>query len=310
MALTLSDAPTPSDWIPQTPFSDPGERGALFDEVPPTPEAIGPVVRNLLAHYRAEAEHLPASSREDVDLRWVAAQLAVDQQRHPGLPLTTERAIASRLQGCCRDHTLLAVSILRHHGIPARSRVGFADYFTTDWHHDHVVAEMFDGQRWRRFDPEVAPDFGLLPDPLDLATGPNAPFTTAAEAYLSLRDGTLDPSTYGVAPGDPLGGADFVLFELFWELAHRYGDELLLWDGWGAIPPPGESPEEGLLVMLDEVAAQLVAADAGDMTVEGALYERYRRDSRLHPGAAVLQFSPVGIEPVLVPLVADSAGHR
>lgn len=310
MALTLSYPPVPSDWTPQTPFSDPGEHAALFDQIPPTPEAIGPVVRNLLAHYRADAEHLPASSRADVDLRWVAAQLAVDQQRHPGLPLTAERAIGDRLQGCCRDHTLLAVSILRHHGIPARSRVGFADYFREGWHHDHVVAEMYDGQRWRRFDPEVAPEFGLLPDPLDLATGPDAPFTTAAEAYLGLRDGSLDPSSYGVAPDHPLSGADFVLSELFWELAHRYGDELLLWDGWGAIPPPGESHGEGLLLMLDEVAAQLVAADAGDMAAERALHDRYLRDPRLHPGAAVLQFSPVGTEPVLVPLGVGSAGDR
>lgn len=302
MAMTLSNPPVPSDWIAQTTFSDPGEHAALFDEVPPTPEAIGTVVRSLLAHYRADAEHLPASSREDVDLRWVAAQLAVDQQRHPGLPLTAQRAIGDRLQGCCRDHTLLAVAILRHHGIPARSRVGFADYFQPDWHHDHVVAEMFDGRRWRRFDPEVGTEFGLLPDPLDLDTGPDAPFTTAAEAYLGLRGGTVDTATYGVAPGHPLAGAEFVLSEIFWELAHRFGDELLLWDAWGAIPPPGKAHEEELLAMLDEVAAQLVAADAGDMQAESALRERYLSDPRLHPGAAVMQFSPVGAEPVLVHL--------
>lgn len=302
MALLLSDPPVPADWIPQTPFSDPGELAALCDAVAPTPEAIGPVVRNLLAHYRADAEQLPASTRDDVDLRWVAAMLSVDQERHRGEPLASPRSIAGRLQGCCRDHTLLAVSILRHHGVPARSRVGFADYFARDWHHDHVVVEMFDGQRWRRFDPELAPEAGVLPDPLDLATGPGAPFTTAAEAYRSLRAGTLDPSTFGVAPDDPLSGADFVLSEIFWELAHRYGDELLLWDGWGAIPPPGESHGEGLLVLLDEVAEQLVAADGGDQGAERALYERYLDDPRLHPGAAVLQFSPVGTEPVLVEL--------
>lgn len=308
MVLTLSHPPVPADWIAHSPYSDPGEHAALFDAVAPTPEAIGPLVRNLLAHYRAEAEHLPESSRQDVDLRWVAAQLAVDRQRHPGLSLTAERPIGSRLQGCCRDHTLLAVSILRHHGVPARSRVGFADYFVDGWHHDHVVVEMFEGQRWRRFDPEIGPGTDVLPDPLDLETGPGAPFVTAAEAYRALRDGTLDPSTYGVASGHPLSGAEFVLAEIFWELAHRYGDELLLWDGWGAIPEPGQPASEALLALLDEVAAQLIAADAGDLEAEQALHERYLGDERLRPGTSVLQFSPVGAGPVRVDLETGRRG--
>lgn len=158
-------------------------------------------------------------------------------------------------------------------------------------------------------DTELAPGTGTLPDPMDLETGPGAPFTTAAEAYQALRAGTLDPSTYGGGPAaaTTLRGASFVLCEIFWELAHRYGDELLLWDGWGAIPPPGQRPDEEQLALLDEVAAQPIAADAGDMEAEQALYRRYLQDARLRPGAAVLQFSPVGDGPVRVDL---SAGPR
>ena len=37
---------------------------------------------------------------------------------------------------------------------------------------------------------------------------------------------------------------------MFFELAHRYGDELLLWDGWGATQ--AEGPE--IDVLADEVA--------------------------------------------------------
>lgn len=302
MAMMLSTPPVPADWIRQTPLSDPGRHGALLEEVAPTPAEIGPVVRNLLAHYRAEAAGLPVSSREDINLRWVEEILATDQERHPGRALHEVRAPGERLQGCCRDHTLLAVSILRRHGIPARSRVGFADYFLPDWHSDHVVAEFHDGQRWRRFDPEVAPDAGLLPDPWDLETGLGAPFTTAAEAFRALRAGELDATRHGVAPEHELSGDDFVLAEIFWELAHRYGDEVLLWDGWGAIPPPDRSMDEPLLAMLDEVAEQLISADAGDQQAERALYERYVQDERLHPGPAILQFSPLGGEPVRVDL--------
>ncbi|WP_422117543.1 transglutaminase domain-containing protein [Brachybacterium sp. UNK5269] len=306
MAMTLSTPPVPADWARHTAVSDPGEHARLWDAVAPTPEAIGPVVRNLLAHYRVQAEHLPASSREDVDLRWVRQMLAVDQQRHPGRAPAQERVVGERLQGCCRDSTLLAVSILRHHGVPARSRVGFAHYFAPDWHHDHVIVEFHDGRRWRRFDPEVDPAWGLPLDPLDVPGGPDAPFTTAAEALRALRRGTLDASRYGVAPGHEASGEGFVLTEIFLELAHRYGDEVLLWDAWGALPPPAEPLAPELLGELDEIAADLVAADGGDADAEQRLFTRYRDDERLHPAAAVLCCSPVR-EPVRVSLQDRSA---
>ncbi|MGP9536988.1 transglutaminase-like domain-containing protein [Brachybacterium sp. AOP43-C2-M15] len=302
MAMTLSTPPVPADWTRHTPFSDPGRHAELLEDVAPSPEAIGPVVRNLLAHYRAEGVNMPVSSRDDINLRWVEEMLSVDQERHPGRSLQDPRATEARLQGCCRDHTLLSVSILRGQGIPARSRVGFADYFVPGWHSDHVVAELHDGERWRRFDPEVAPESGLLPDPWDLEVGPGAPFTTAAEAYRALRAGELDAASYGVAPDHELSGDAFVLTEVFWELAHRYGDELLLWDGWGAIPAPEEEMSEDLLALLDEVAEQLIAADAGDKDAEQALHALYVRDDRLHPGERVLRFSPLGDGPVAVDL--------
>lgn len=306
MAMTLSTPAVPADWARHTPVSDPGEHAFLWDAVAPTPAAIGPVVRNLLAHYRVQAEHLPASSREDVDLRWVRRMLAVDQQRHPGRAVLPERVVGERLQGCCRDSTMLAVSILRHHGVPARSRVGFAHYFDPAWHHDHVIVEFHDGVRWRRFDPEVDPAWGLPLDPLDIPGGPEAPFMTAAAAFRGLRRGTLDASRYGVAPGHEASGEDFVLTEIFLELAHRYGDEVLLWDAWGAVPPPGEPLAAELLGVLDEIAADLLAADGGDADAEHRLFARYRDDQRLHPGAVVLCCSPVG-EPAQVSLEDRSA---
>jgi hypothetical protein len=50
---------------------------------------------------------------------------------------------------CCR----------RHSGIPTRTRVGFADYFVSDFNVDHDVVECWDAdqQRWRLIDPEMSP---------------------------------------------------------------------------------------------------------------------------------------------------------
>lgn len=294
MAMTLSVPPVPADWARHTPYSDPGPHGALLDALEPTGRGTGLVVRGLIGHYRAEADQLSPDTQDEVNLRWVAEMLGRDQERHGGAPLDEPRPPGSRLQGCCRDHTLLAVSILRRHGVPARSRVGFASYFVPGWHHDHVIVELHDGTRWRRADPEVESGSGMLPDPLDIPAGPSSPFLTAAEAFRAVRAGELDPEHFGVAPGHPLHGEGFVLAEIFWELAHRYGDELLLWDDWGAIPGPGEEMGAELLVLLDEVAALLLAADSGDLDAESRLHTLYCTDARLHPGEKVRSFSPVG----------------
>jgi hypothetical protein len=76
------------------------------------------------------------------------------------------------------------------------------------------------------------------------------------------------------------------------EVAHRYRDELLLWDGWGAMGPELVDDVE----LIDEVAALLLAADDGDEVAERELAERYAVDPRLHPGRTVACYSPTGTE--------------
>ena len=78
------------------------------------------------------------------------------------------------------------------------------------------------------------------------------------------------------------------------EIAHRYGDEMLLWDAWGATAPGGEPLRDS---ELDTLAGLLVEADGSDpgtaRAAEKELYARYLDDGRLHPGPTVLQYSPL-----------------
>jgi hypothetical protein len=80
---------------------------------------------------------------------------------------------------------------------------------------------------------------------------------------------------------------------VFFELAHRYGDELLLWDSWGATE--AEGPE--IDALTDELARLLVAADGGDDGAESELATRYTHDNRLRPGSEVTTYSPYGDPP-------------
>ena len=256
------------------------------------------MARNLIGHYRAQAADLPESSRGDIHLRRLRRQLDVDRDRH-GTPLATERPLAERLQGCCRDHALFCVGVLRSAGIPARSRVGFASYFEPPYHNDHVVVEMWRDDRWVRFDPGLGDEWAGAADTYDLPTGAEAPYRTAAEVYRAYRDGTIDPEQYGVGPGLGIGGAWFIEGEVIYEVAHRYGDEVLLWDIWGAMPAPDEAGDPERVALLDRVSELLVASDAGDRAAEQELFVLYRSDDRLHPGPTVRRMSPFGEDTVV-----------
>jgi hypothetical protein len=286
--------PNSSAYAAHSAYSDPGRHAPLLRALPGTAADLCVAARNVIAHYRAELVDLPEERWGEIDSRWLEVILSVDQARHDK-PLAAPRALPDRVAGCCRDHTLFVVGGLREQGVPARSRVGFAGYFTPGYHHDHVIVEYADGGRWRRTDPEVAPGHAEF-DPGDMAAGPDAPFQTAAEVWQGYRAGELDPDTYGVFPGSPFAGPAFIRGYVIFEVAHRFGDELLLWDDWGATE--GDGDEE----MVDRLAGLLVRADADDAAAEEELYAWYRSDDRLHPGDSVTQNSPYGNPPITVRL--------
>jgi hypothetical protein len=277
-------------------YSDPGRHVALLDEVPTDLAALSAVARNVIVHYRAAAERLPEATRADIHSRWLATILDADQQRH-GSALAEPRDETERVQGCCRDHSLFCVGVLRQHGVAARTRVGFAGYFEAGFHHDHVVVETRRADRWVRFDPEVAEPLDDLATPLDMAVGPDSYFLTAAETWQQSRAGNLDPDRFGVGPDQPFRGPWFIQNYVLMELAHRFGDELLLWDGWGAMSEPG-GPTADETALTDEVAALLVAADREDPGAGTELAKRYANDARLHPGSDVIRHSPYGDPPI------------
>ncbi|MEM9561193.1 MAG: transglutaminase domain-containing protein [Actinomycetota bacterium] len=301
----MIERPDPTAYASHTAYSDPGRYRGLLAALPTEPAALSAVARNVIVHYRASACELPESSRDDIDGRWLEVMLATDQGRHP-IPLTEPRPEPERVQGCCRDHTLFCVGALRTQRVPARSRVGFAGYFVDGWHHDHVIVEAWLDGRWRRFDSEIEHGSPALPEPMDLAfdsaTGPG--FVTAAEAWRAHRRGEIDADRFGVDPDLPfLAGPRFLFDEVIYEVAHRYGDELLLWDGWGRIGGPENPLADEDADWLDPVADALLLADAGDEVAERELFERYRADDGLRPGATVIKGSPYGLPPVEVSLV-------
>ncbi len=296
--MSVARSRDPQEWVAHSPYSDPGPHAAVLRGLGTAPADVHAAAAGLIAHYRAETATLDPARLPTIDLRWLdrilEVGLEVSSAPLPGRPH------ADRIAGCCRDHTLLGVGLLREHGVPARSRIGFARYFFPGDGVDHVVVERWDGERWVRSDPELDAAFGAAPpagdpfDPFDMPTGLDSPFPTAAELWAAHRRDGLDLTRYGVAGVPELAGRDFVRGYVLLEVAHRRRDELLLWDVWGAELDGTTSDDAD--VLADEVADLLLRADAGDVAAEDELADRYAGDARLHPGPRVRTLSPLGRE--------------
>ena len=101
---------------------------------------------------------------------------------------------------------------------------------------------------------------------------PDGPFLTAAQVWLGHRAGTLDVARCGAVEYAALQGEPFVHAKVICELAHRFGDELLLWDRWGAMNPHRFDAPPDDIDLVDEIAALLIRADRGDASAERDLF--------------------------------------
>ena len=289
------------EYARQSDFSDPGRYTPLLDGLPTDPRELAAVVRNVMVHYFAAGLTFTGERLEEINNRWVERILDTDQGRHAA-PLSAPRPETERVVGCCRDFTLLTVAALRHKGVPARSRIGFAGYFHPDFHEDHVVVDYWNGQRWVYLDAQLDPadwpfDPGDIDRPVGAQSQPPPMFATAAQVWSAYRRGA-DIRNFGVGSaestpsGHPLRGPVFVAGTVLLELAHRQRDEVLLWDLWGE----RLQPSDGALALVDEVAALVLAADEGDESAERELTDRYRTDPRLRVDGTVRCLSPSGTE--------------
>jgi hypothetical protein len=262
----------------QSPVTDPGAFAVLLDQVPAELDTIRQVATRMVFHYRAgghPADHgVPPERADEINTRYVDRMLALlDQRSEDGM--TADRRPDQRVLGCCRDYTALLVAMARHHGIPARARVGFAGYFVPGWWIDHVVAEVWDAGRWRLVEPQVDaghvdPTDGVRLDVLDLD---RRRFLTGPGAWRACRSGGADPDRFVVAPElelPVLRSWNYLVHNLVLDLAALDRQEMVLWDVWGALasPEPATAIDHGL---LDELARDLTDRDADPDAVAGWL---------------------------------------
>jgi hypothetical protein len=303
----VGDLPDRERYASQSRVTDPGRFTSRVLEVPGSLAAMRTAARQLVFHYRAGGDYaangVEPERVTEIDTRYAEDMLARIFELSD-LPLTAERAPGERLVGCCRDFTVLFLTIARAHGAPARARVGFATYFVPGFFIDHVVAEVWDSarQRWRFVDPELADDHvdpanGRRVDPEGLTP---AQFVTGPAAWLACRSGQADPERYVVDPALDIPatrGWPYVRHNLIHDLAALAKHEMVLWDNWGWTEPDADlAPEHR--VVLDELAA----ATNGSATA--AQTERFYARDGLRVPAQVTSYSPAHDAPLRVDIEA------
>ncbi|CAM5703507.1 Transglutaminase-like domain-containing protein OS=Streptomyces aurantiogriseus OX=66870 GN=GCM10010251_64070 PE=4 SV=1 [Streptomyces aurantiogriseus] len=222
--------------------SAPGDLAHHYAGLPRDPARLARITRDLLIH-RLEGGifgHTVAVDRlhHDAETRYIDDILRIVVARDEA-PLTRRREPADRFVGVCRDFALLLCSFLRHMGVPARIRSGFADYFgDSGFHCDHVVTEYWDEERgWlladaQLADPHLAGHWKIDFDPMDV---PRDRFLVAGEAWRAIRTGAAAPESFGLHPPEegPMFGEWFVAGNIRLDLAALNKVETLLWDLWG-----------------------------------------------------------------------------
>lgn len=293
-------------------FSDPGVHAGMLDDVSGDLAAMKDAVTPLVFHYMGDGDWatngIAPDRRGEIDLRYAERMLGRLRELS-ARPLGEMRPPSERMVGCCRDFTLLFVSLLRHHGIPARSRVGFAAYFLAEWNVDHVVAEVWDAGegRWRLIDPElhaghVDPTDSTEVDPLDI---PRSRFLVGADAWLRCRESGDDPGRYLVSPFLDIPetrGFPYLMHNLVHDLAALNKREMILWDDWG-ITEGWSSITTEHLALLDQTARAILAPEA---TVRD-LQRLYDRDEFRVPAVVTSYTSAVENPPIQVRLEEHAA---
>ena len=239
-------------------ISDPGKYGYLFDDLPDDIPSLCKILQGITLHF-AWAERygvkLSGDAFRDHRLRTVSRQLARTLELDPR-PLVVARAPENRLVGNCRDYSLHLTAILRHKGVPARARCGFATYFAAGHYEDHWVCQYWNAEqkRWVMVDAQLDElqrnAIYLKFDTMDI---PEGLFLPAADGWIMCRSGKADPERFGF--GDMLG-MWYVAGNMIRDLLSLNKVELTYVDNWGMMPQfrQKEFPPE-YLKKMDEIAA-------------------------------------------------------
>ena len=269
-----------------------GKHAHLLDAIPVNIKAMVRTVQDLLIHiFWAERYGVTLSEtrKEEVQIRAVEAMLdrilALDDR-----PLIEPRPLDKRLVGNCRDFTTLLCALLRHYGVPARARCGFATYFLADHYEDHWICEVWrpDPGRWIQVDAQLdafqRDELNIDFDPLDLPPGV---FWPGGRAWLTCRAGKANPNDFGIFD---MHGMGFIRGNVLRDFLALNKVESLPWNLRGIMALEDDALTEDDLAWLDDLATLTMT----DYVSFNKIRARFEDDPRIE---SLKDWTPIGKEP-------------
>ncbi|MBI5304187.1 MAG: transglutaminase domain-containing protein [Chloroflexi bacterium] len=277
-------------------MTDPRAHAPLLADLPRDLAALVRVVQGLLIHiFWAERYGLKLAEerKQEVQIRAVAQGLARIRELD-SRPLSDPRALEQKLVGNCRHFSVMLVTLLKHQGVPARARCGFATYFLPNHYEDHWVAEYWNAaqSRWVLVDAQLdafqREQLHVTFDPLDV---PRDQFIVGGKTWQMCRIGHADPEAFGIFN---MHGLWFVRGDLVRDVASLNKMELLPWDSWGAINRRDEDLSADDLAFLDHVAE----LTCGDVPQFDAVRALYKNDDRLRVPPVITTYLDKGAQQI------------
>ena len=222
----------------QSRWTDPGKQQAMFEDIPDDIGSIVESVQGVLIHgglvwlYKlnpSEAQDNGFKVRRTEDMLQRIKFL-------DNTPLGDHRPKDKRLVVNCRQFAVLTCSILRHKGIPARARAGYAMYtWGRGKYENHWICEYWNKneQRWIQVDAQIdSQQKKLMRIDFNTLDIPRGKFVVAGEGWRRYRDGSVPVEYFGLGGKDgwnPIGWG-MVMPNVTCDLMALNKMELLPWD--------------------------------------------------------------------------------
>jgi hypothetical protein len=248
--MSAATTPALAYYTAQSTITDPGRYASYFEGLPTDLPGLHQIVQNIFIHVwkvRKYNKQWLTGRTHELDSRRVTKTLEL-ALAHDDQPLTVERPKEKKLIIDCRHHAVLLCALLRHQGIPARVRCGFATYLEKSHYQDHWITEYWkaDEERWVMEDPDVIKH--------DI---PREEFFTGGMAWQKVRSGEMNDLQFGYAPN--MRGEWALRYNLGRDLACLNGFEGLSGDNWGILGKPEPTVTTKDRKLYDEAAKWIMA---------------------------------------------------
>ena len=191
-------------YLQQSTNTKPGKYQYYFDDVELDITDIFHVSRNIIEHHAGiNTAKIPLHRYAEMEINKVENILSLLEQN--GIKNINDNIdLEDKVIGNCFNISKLAVSMLRHLGVPARMRYTYCTYFYPNYNHEQVLVEYWDKDEkiWRRGDAsmneEILAHLGIDVD-IDLLNVSTSLSMPIADVWLACRRGDMDFKEFGAS---------------------------------------------------------------------------------------------------------------